>query len=176
MSVELTLGATASVGYCCLGTTRADAGSAEAFVKIDYAIPLQAAKMFKENGKGDQHYMLVTASGSNASSMFLYPRTKGELERDVQALGFSRLTILRPGLLDYRPDPRPSRRAWEEYAAPVVSFLAPRSGIIGVGLLGRAMRLLTEDWLAARAGGRTASEAGVRVLENAAILDVAERK
>ena len=41
----------------------------------------------------------MTAQGSNSNSMFLYPKTKGEVENFVQDLGFSKLTIYQPGLL-----------------------------------------------------------------------------
>ena len=36
--------------------------------------------------------------------MFLYPQTKGELERELASMHFGDLTILRPNLLKGRPD------------------------------------------------------------------------
>ena len=48
---------------------------------------------------GVEHFHLMMAQGSNANSMFLYPKTKGEVENFVQDLGFSKLTIYQPGLL-----------------------------------------------------------------------------
>ncbi|KAK6023030.1 hypothetical protein OSTOST_11249, partial [Ostertagia ostertagi] len=38
--------------------------------------------------------------GSNENSWFLYPRTKGEVERDVAALEFEKFLIVRPGMLE----------------------------------------------------------------------------
>jgi uncharacterized protein YbjT (DUF2867 family) len=37
--------------------------------------------------------------GANPASHFLYPRTKGELEQALAALGFESLTIVRPSLI-----------------------------------------------------------------------------
>ncbi|RLV94564.1 Protein FMP52 mitochondrial [Spathaspora sp. JA1] len=80
-----------------LGTTRAKAGSAENFKKIDYGINYENAKAAKENGV--KVAVLVSSIGANAKSWFLYPKTKGELEDDVIALGFEHTVILRPGAL-----------------------------------------------------------------------------
>ena len=80
--------------FVCFGTTRAQAGSAEAFVKIDHDYPLMAAK----NHTGSD-VVLLTSAGSNANSWFLYPRTKGLLEKAFIDLKFKNLAILQPGLL-----------------------------------------------------------------------------
>lgn len=79
------------------GTTRAKAGSAENFKKIDYGINYAAAKAAKENGT--KVYVLVSSMGANSGSRFLYMKTKGQLEDDVIALGFDHTVILRPGIL-----------------------------------------------------------------------------
>ena len=42
---------------------------------------------------------VVTAMGANAHSRIFYNRVKGEVERDLQALGFATLVIARPSLL-----------------------------------------------------------------------------
>lgn len=79
------------------GTTRAKAGSAENFKKIDYGVNYSAAKAAKENGT--KVYVLVSSMGADSGSRFLYMKTKGELEDDVIALGFDHTVILRPGVL-----------------------------------------------------------------------------
>lgn len=80
--------------FMCLGTTRAQAGSAEAFVKIDHDYPLMAAK--HHTGRD---VVLLTASGSDANSWFLYPKTKGMLENAFINMKFKNLAIFQPGLL-----------------------------------------------------------------------------
>jgi len=83
--------------FCALGTTRAKAGSAEAFRKVDYDQSLHAARLLKEGGT--QHFSLLTSAGADKNSWFLYPKTKGEIEEACSKLGFARYSIFRPGLL-----------------------------------------------------------------------------
>jgi len=61
--------------FCALGTTRGDAGSDQAFIKVDYDYVTQFAEQAKAAGARDFH--LVTSVGANKSSWFLYMRTKG---------------------------------------------------------------------------------------------------
>jgi uncharacterized protein YbjT (DUF2867 family) len=82
---------------CSLGTTMAKAGSKAAFREVDYVLPLQFAKAAKSCGATT--LALVTAIGASVDSKFFYARTKGELERDVQAIGFQSLTIVRPSII-----------------------------------------------------------------------------
>ena len=82
----------------CLGTTRRHAGSAARFKFVDYAVNVAFAKAAKNGGY--EAYGLVSSYGAKASSPFLYPQTKGALEDYVRGLGFERLRIYRPGLLE----------------------------------------------------------------------------
>ena len=91
------------VVFCCLGTTRKDAGSAEAFRLVDLHIVLAAAEAAKEADV--PHFSVVSAVNAKSSSWFLYPKTKGIMEDGVKALAFPYTTIARPGLLK-RPNPR----------------------------------------------------------------------
>ncbi|RLN88302.1 hypothetical protein BBJ28_00024158 [Nothophytophthora sp. Chile5] len=88
--------------FSCLGTTRKDAGSAEAFrkgvcVKLDLEYVTRFAELSKAAGVG--YFGLLTSQGANKSSWFLYPQTKGEVEDNVQKLEFARTGIFRPGML-----------------------------------------------------------------------------
>lgn len=94
---EIIANASSSVFFSAFGTTRKAAGSADKFVEIDYGINYEAAKAAKEAGVDT--FVLISSAGANASSFLLYPRTKGELERDVIALKFKRTLIFRPGML-----------------------------------------------------------------------------
>ncbi|KAE9096860.1 hypothetical protein PF010_g16176 [Phytophthora fragariae] len=83
--------------FACLGTTRKDAGSAEAFRKVDLEYVTRFAELSKTAGVP---YMgLLTSQGANKDSWFLYPQTKGEVEDKVQQLKFARTSIFRPGML-----------------------------------------------------------------------------
>jgi hypothetical protein len=82
---------------CALGTTKAKAGSQKAFRYVDYTLPLVFAKA--AHIAGVETFALVSAIGASASSMFFYAKTKGEVERDIQKIGFRSLTICRPSII-----------------------------------------------------------------------------
>lgn len=83
--------------FCCLGTTRKKAGSKEAFRQVDYEYPLIAAQSALASAA--EQFLIVTAQGADPQSWIYYNRVKGEIERDLSALPFPTLHILRPGLL-----------------------------------------------------------------------------
>ncbi|KAI8049081.1 hypothetical protein BDF22DRAFT_635885 [Syncephalis plumigaleata] len=94
--------------FCSLGTTHKQAGSDEAFRRIDRDYVLAAAQEAKR--AGCRHFLYVSSANANASSLFLYPRTKGETERGLKELDFPRLSIYRPGfLVPEKPREGPSR-------------------------------------------------------------------
>jgi uncharacterized protein YbjT (DUF2867 family) len=83
--------------FCALGMTMRQAGSREAFRRVDYEYPLIIAKAALE--RGASHLLLVSALGANAHSAIFYFRIKGELEEAVRALGYRSVTIARPSIL-----------------------------------------------------------------------------
>jgi uncharacterized protein YbjT (DUF2867 family) len=87
----------ADVGLCALGTTMATAGSRAAFFAVDHDAVLHFARAAQ--AAGIRHFLLISAVGADARSPVFYSKVKGETERDLVALGFARLDVLRPGLL-----------------------------------------------------------------------------
>lgn len=108
--------------YGCLGTTRKDAGSAAAFRAVDLDLASAFARAAKAGGA--RRFGLVSSAGADPSSFFLYPRTKGEAEKAVAALGFETCVIARPSLLlGERARPRPAEKIGEAalaFAAPLL--------------------------------------------------------
>lgn len=86
-----------NVFFSCLGTTAKQAGSLTAQRLVDFEFQLEAAKLAKQQGV--THYLLVSSSGANASSLGSYLKMKGELELAVEALNFETTTIVQPSLL-----------------------------------------------------------------------------
>jgi uncharacterized protein YbjT (DUF2867 family) len=142
---------------CALGTTLRDAGSREAFVRVDHAYPLRIARLAQRAGAGA--YALVSATGADPGSRVFYSRTKGQLERDLQSLRLRSLTLVRPSLLGGQ---RMQRRTLEGLGQAVVGALAP--------VVPRRYRVVPAEAVA-----RTLLEAalsprpGVHVIENEAI-------
>ncbi|ULR30394.1 NAD-dependent dehydratase [Dickeya fangzhongdai] len=105
---------------CTLGTTIKAAGSQTAFYRVDHDYPLTAARL--AHAHGTPAYALNSASGANVSSRFFYNRVKGELERDLAGVGFSSLTLVRPGLIGGERD---ERRPGEWVAQQALRVLHP---------------------------------------------------
>ncbi|PJK00439.1 NAD-dependent dehydratase [Lysobacteraceae bacterium NML91-0213] len=105
---------------CTLGTTMRQAGSREAFRRVDHGYPLQVARHAQAAGAGV--YALNSAAGANPRSRVFYSRVKGELERDLEALRFASLVLVRPGLIG---GDRDEHRPGEAAASVVLRALGP---------------------------------------------------
>ena len=105
---------------CTLGTTIKAAGSQAAFYRVDHDYPLQVARLAQRHGA--RAYALNSALGADPASRVFYSRTKGELERDLQRLGYPSLTLVRPGLIGGE---REHSRPAEQLAVRVSTLLKP---------------------------------------------------
>ena len=105
---------------CALGTTRAKAGSADAFRTIDHDYILSLAEEVRRGGA--RRFALTSSMNANAHSPFLYSRTKGEVEEAIRRLAFPSLTIVRPGLLGGK---REEDRPLESFAEGILRLTAP---------------------------------------------------
>lgn len=105
---------------CTLGTTMKVAGSQAAFREVDHDYPLAVARLAHRHGT--PAYVLNSATGASVSSRFFYNRVKGELERDLTELGFSSLTLVRPGLIGGQRD---EYRRGEQRMLKVLGVLDP---------------------------------------------------
>ncbi len=105
---------------CTLGTTMKVAGTRQAFLRVDHDYPLAVARLAL--AAGTRTYALNSAAGANAASRIFYNRVKGELERDLEQLGFASLTHVRPGLIGGERD---VARAGEGAALRLLRVLGP---------------------------------------------------
>lgn len=105
---------------CALGTTISKAGSKEAFREVDYALPLAFARSAHKHGTAT--FVLVSASVASVGSAIFYPRIKGEIERDIELVGFRSLKIVRPSLIGGERD---EPRFREGVALRLMSLFAP---------------------------------------------------
>jgi uncharacterized protein YbjT (DUF2867 family) len=102
------LGAEAAVS--ALGTTMRQAGSQAAFRAVDHDLVLGFARAAA--AAGARRMATVSSVGADRGSANFYLRIKGEMEAALEALGFERLDIFRPGLLrgPRSADRRPGER------------------------------------------------------------------
>jgi uncharacterized protein YbjT (DUF2867 family) len=87
----------ADVVFCCIGTTKAKAPDKETYKKIDYGIPVTAARLAKQNGI--ETFIVISAMGADENSGIFYNKTKGEMQRDVLKQNIQNTYILQPSLI-----------------------------------------------------------------------------
>lgn len=87
----------ADVVFCCIGTTKAKTPKTETYAKIDYGIPVAAAKLCKRNNI--ETFIVISALGANPNSSVFYTRLKGEMERDVLAQNIKNTFLLQPSII-----------------------------------------------------------------------------
>jgi len=152
----LDLGALDAVGdlphtddvFCCLGTTIKQAGSQEAFRRVDHDFVLSLANAGLRTGA--TQFLLVSAIGADPEARVFYSRVKGEVESAVRALPYRAVQIFRPGLLlGHRSEPRFGER--------VAMVIMPLVHPLLIGRLRRYHSIQARD--VARAMVRIAREA-----------------
>lgn len=104
--------------FCCLGTTRKQAGSKQAFIHVDYTLVVDSG--LSGLRLGAKQMLVVSAHGANRHSPFFYNRVKGEMENALRHQGWPRLTLVRPSLL---LGDRAQTRPGESLMAPLFSLL-----------------------------------------------------
>lgn len=131
--------------FCCLGTTLAKAGSREAFRRVDHDLVVAIARGARDGGA--TRLFLVSAIGASPGAMSFYSRVKGEMEADVEALGYGTQHLFRPSLLlGKRNEHRPAERAgiglartfgWM-LAGPLRPYHAVEGDIVAAAMVGAA--------------------------------------
>ena len=106
--------------YCCIGTTNSKTPDKTLYKKIDYGIPVSAAKLCKENNIPT--FLVISSMGANKNSSVFYNRTKGEMEHAVQQQNIKNTFILRPSLIGGN---RKERRILEKMALAVFKIIQP---------------------------------------------------
>ena len=106
--------------FCAMGTTLAKAGSKENQYKIDCTYPYEIGKIAKVNGV--KQFILVSSAGANFESSNFYLRTKGDLEKKIQSIGFQNFVSVRPSIL---LGDRQESRLGEKIGKAVFNLLSP---------------------------------------------------
>lgn len=84
--------------FCCVGTTQKKVkGDQAAYRKVDYDIPVRAARYAA--AKGFQRYLLVSSVGADSKSSNFYLRLKGEVEAAIAAQAIPSVYFMRPSIL-----------------------------------------------------------------------------
>lgn len=106
--------------FCAVGTTQKKvAGDKEAYRKVDYNIPVKAARFCAETGC--PNFLLVSSVGAASQSNNFYLKLKGEVEDAVSGLPIGSVSIFRPSVLLGK---RSEVRTGERISQSVMSFFA----------------------------------------------------
>lgn len=108
--------------FCCLGTTIKQAGSREAFRRVDHDYVLALARAGRRAPPGARQFLLVSALGADPGSRIFYSRVKGEVEAAVRQLPYEGIQIFRPSLLLGQ---RPEFRLGERIGIALTRVVAP---------------------------------------------------
>jgi uncharacterized protein YbjT (DUF2867 family) len=104
--------------FCCLGTTIKIAKTKEAFKKVDLEYPIKIAQL--QFNAGSKRFLVISAMGAAADSLFFYSRVKAEMEKLLSNIGYPRLQIFRPALITGQ---RKEHRSGEKMAAGINEIL-----------------------------------------------------
>ena len=133
--------------YCCLGTTIRQAGSQEAFYKVDFLYVVRLAALTAANFAAQ--FLVVSSLGADVNSRFYYSRVKGEMEEAIGQTPFRAIHIFRPSLL---LGERAAPRLGERFGAAVLALVRPllRGGWrkyrpVAAATVARAMLRAAED-------------------------------
>lgn len=111
-----------SIVFCSVGTTSAKVkGDKAAYRKVDYNIPVAAARA--ANLHGASHFILVSAIGARSKSSNFYLQLKGEVEDQVEAQSsINGKHIFQPSLLLGN---RTEARLGEKLGQVLMPFFSP---------------------------------------------------
>jgi uncharacterized protein YbjT (DUF2867 family) len=85
--------------FCCIGTTKKKVkGDKTAYTKIDFDIPVNAARIGIE--KGFKKFQIVSAIGANENSSNFYLSLKGKVENALKQFPFLSIGIFQPSILN----------------------------------------------------------------------------
>lgn len=110
--------------FCAVGTTQKKVkGDRAAYYKVDYDIPVKAAKFCKATGC--PAFLIVSSVGAASKSKNFYLKLKGEVEDNLRGMKIASVSVFRPSmLLGKRKEFRLSEEIAKAVSAPL-SFLFP---------------------------------------------------
>jgi uncharacterized protein YbjT (DUF2867 family) len=134
---------TPDVAFCTLGVGQPRKVSPAEHRRVDVDLVVAFARACRAAGVA--HFSLLTSVGADAASRNRYLKVKGDVEAAVRALGFPRVSFVRPSLLVTRELRYGLQDLVTQWIVPKLSPLLPsKYHEIRVEDLARAMRLDAE--------------------------------
>jgi len=125
--------------FCAVGTTNKKVkGDKAAYRKVDYDIPVNAARFCAETGC--PQFLLVSSVGANSKGGNFYIKLKGEVEEMVQSFAIPSVSIFRPSmLLGHRNESRPMESIAQVISRPLGALFPSKYKPIKASDVARAM-------------------------------------
>lgn len=136
------------VAFCALGTTMATAGSKAAFYHVDHDLVIGFAEKAKKARA--RTFVLVSSLGADANSSNYYLKVKGEVEQNLEKIGFNSLLILRPSMLmgdrkEFRLGERIGKGVMTLFNPLMLGSLRKYRGIHGLTVAKAMLKLAKEE-------------------------------
>ena len=141
------------VGFCCLGASeQAMMGLlinpnkfAKDFHTVDYDYVVATASAAHQAGV--PYFSVTSSTSANPEAKFIYSRIKGEMERDVQAVGFTSLSIFQPSHLvkEATGNETMLKRIWKSMLASLTWLIPSQEETLRVEDVAEAMKVEFEQ-------------------------------
>ncbi|PPK96545.1 putative NAD(P)-binding protein [Nonlabens xylanidelens] len=106
--------------FICTGTTQSKTPDKEEYYRIEHDLPIQVAQVALKNGVSK--VVAISALGASPDSKFIYNRGKGDMERDIEALGFQESYFVQPALIGGKRD---EKRLFESAMKKIQKLIDP---------------------------------------------------
>ena len=153
--------------FCTIGTTIKNAGSKDAFRKVDFEYPKEFATMALQNNV--KQFLIISSLGADANSGNFYLKTKGEIQDFLKECNFESVTVLQPSLL---LGDRKEFRLGEK----IGSFFMKLFSFIFIGSIKKYKPIQAEDVSVAMFSIAQKNDKGFHILESDTIQEIANKK
>lgn len=153
--------------FCTIGTTIKNAGSQEAFRKVDFEYPKEfAGKALQNNVK---QFLIISSLGADANSGNFYLKTKGEIQDFLKECIFESITVLQPSLLL-------GNRKEFRLGEKIGSFFMKLFSFLFIGSIKKYKPIQAEDVAKAMFSMAQKKHKGFHILESDTIQEIANKK
>jgi uncharacterized protein YbjT (DUF2867 family) len=109
-----------NIGFIALGSTKKKAGSQQALREIDVLLVVEVAKAMKQIGV--KSIYIVSCIGASTKALSHYLKCKGEMEDEVEKIGFEHIVFVQPGPLAGQ---RKQTRTDERFLQVIIKVIDP---------------------------------------------------
>jgi uncharacterized protein YbjT (DUF2867 family) len=153
--------------FCTIGTTIKNAGSQEAFRKVDFEYPKEFATIALQNNV--KQFLIISSLGADANSGNFYLKTKGEIQDFLKNCNFESISVLQPSLLL-------GNRKEFRLGEKIGSFFMKLFSFLFIGSIKKYKPIQAEDVAKAMFSIAQKSHKGFHILVSDTIQEIANKK